>query len=73
MVHTCAHEAEPMYSSPDGASQFQYPGLARSLALYCADGLVFFLRPDSSKIPYASADEAGSSQAGDLLSAAFIC
>jgi len=26
---------------PDGASRFQYPGLARSLTAYCVDDLVF--------------------------------
>src|ERR1700730_18854693 len=29
-----------MCSSPDGVSRFQYPGLARPLAVYCVDGLV---------------------------------
>ncbi len=35
------HGVGPRCSSPGGASRFQCPGLARSLALYCADGLVF--------------------------------
>jgi hypothetical protein len=43
-------------SSPDGVSQFQCPGLARSLAVYCADGLVFSV-PVSSETPPASAPD----------------
>jgi hypothetical protein len=38
--HICPRRDRPLCGSPDGVSQFQCPGLARSLAVYCADGLV---------------------------------
>jgi hypothetical protein len=34
-------DSEPWWTSPDGVSRFQYPGLARSLTVYCVNGLVF--------------------------------
>jgi hypothetical protein len=42
MDHICPCDPGALCNSPDGVSQFQYPGLARPLALYCADGLVFY-------------------------------
>ena len=42
MDHIWAMIPGAFCSSPDGASQFQCPGLARPLALYYANGLVFF-------------------------------
>jgi hypothetical protein len=40
-----------MYGSPDGASQFQYPGMARSLGVILRRAALFFLtRPDSSNL-----------------------
>jgi hypothetical protein len=35
-------ESEAFYTGPEGASRFQFPGLARSLTAYCVDGLVFY-------------------------------
>ena len=54
--HICPRRDRPLCSSPDGVSQFQCPGLARSLAVYCADGLVFSV-PVSSETPPASAPD----------------
>src|SRR3954453_13191919 len=41
LVHTSPSESRASCSSTDGLSRFQYPGLARSLTVYCVDGLVF--------------------------------
>src|ERR1700730_17878463 len=54
--HICPRRDRPLCSSPDGVSQFQCPGLARALAVYCADGLVFSV-PVSSETPPASAPD----------------
>jgi hypothetical protein len=32
-------------NAPEGASRFQFPGLARSLTVYCVGGLVSFYSP----------------------------
>jgi hypothetical protein len=44
LVHIRLAESGASCNSPDGASRFQYPGLARSLTVYYVSGLVFFRR-----------------------------
>jgi hypothetical protein len=44
LVHIRLAESGASCNSPDGASRFQYPGLARSLTVYYVSGLVFFPR-----------------------------
>jgi hypothetical protein len=53
MDHIWAMIPGAFCSSPDGASQFQCPGLARPLALYYANGLVFLpgFHPKSPRLP----------------------
>lgn len=53
MDHTWGMIPGAFCSSPDGASQFQCPGLARPLALYYANGLVFLpgFHPKSPRLP----------------------
>jgi hypothetical protein len=49
--HICPRNTEALWGLPGGASRFQCPGLARPLALYCADGLVLFCRPHAQTLP----------------------
>jgi hypothetical protein len=42
LVHIRPTESKASWGLPDGVSRFQYPGLARSLAVYCVNGLVFY-------------------------------
>lgn len=44
MDHTCPYDSARCSPLPDGVSRFQYPGLARSLTVYCVNGLVFLCR-----------------------------
>ena len=69
LVHKCPRKSRASCSSPDGVSRFQYPGLARSLTVYCVDGLVLFL-PNFWAVEMR-AQPANISQAGDLRSRRF--
>jgi|SRR3981081_1869020 hypothetical protein len=54
-------------------ANFNIRGLARPLALYCADGLVFSCRIHPKSPTLRPLPITGSSQAGDLRSAGFVC
>jgi hypothetical protein len=41
LLHIRPYDSRASYGLPDGASRFQYPGLARSLTVYYVSGLVF--------------------------------
>jgi len=65
LAHICPHDSERCCGTPEGGSQFQFPGLARSLTAYCVNGLVLYSARLSNFID-------GSSQAGDLPSPSFV-
>jgi hypothetical protein len=64
--HILRQQSEASSNVPEGVSQFQFPGQARSSAAYCVGGLVHFAPPF---IPLAADFFARPSRPGDLRSA----
>jgi hypothetical protein len=64
LAHICPGESGRCCSTPEGGSQFQFPGLARSLTAYCVNGLVLY---STRLINFIE----GSAQRGDLRSPEF--
>jgi hypothetical protein len=61
LLHIRPYDSRASYGLPDGASRFQYPGLARSLTVYYVSGLVFLAgsnviqRTERRKLPFSAA------------------